>query len=138
MKIPSAEYCAQILIDEIFLRFGTPRKIICDNGVQFVSAILQKVAFCSKIDLLFIPLYHPESNPVERKNRDLKTQLAILVGDKHATWDAHVPSIRFCLNSTVTETTGSTPAFLTFAREIRASYDPVYIHTHIYTTLLWG
>ncbi|XP_036329858.1 uncharacterized protein LOC118742000 [Rhagoletis pomonella] len=75
----TAENCAKTLIDEVFLRYGVPRRIISDNGVQFVSAVMQKVAFCLEISQVFTPVYHPQANPVERKNRDMKAQLAILV-----------------------------------------------------------
>lgn len=53
--------CAQILIDEIFFRYGTPRRMISDNGVQFISEIMQQIAYCLEIHQSFIPLYHPES-----------------------------------------------------------------------------
>ncbi|KAJ8913094.1 hypothetical protein NQ315_007043 [Exocentrus adspersus] len=122
----TSEACAMLLIEEIFLRYGTPRKMISDNGVQFISDIMQKVTYCFDIRTPFIPLYHAESNPVERKNRELKTQLAILVKDKHDTWDEHISSIRFAMNSTTCDTTGHTPAYLTFGRELRSPHDTVY------------
>ncbi|XP_060800756.1 uncharacterized protein LOC132901863 [Amyelois transitella] len=77
------------------------------------------------IDQVLTPLYHPESNPIERKNRDLKPQLAILVGQDHDTRDLHLASIRFAMNSAITSSTGFSPAFLTFGRELRAPADAV-------------
>ncbi|KOC58835.1 Pol polyprotein [Habropoda laboriosa] len=82
----TAENCAVVLMEEVFLRYGVPRRIISDNGTQFISKIMQKLLHCLDIKSQFIPVYHPQTNPVERKNRDLKTQLAILVGDQHLTW----------------------------------------------------
>ncbi|CAG4960954.1 unnamed protein product [Colias eurytheme] len=67
-----------------------------------------------------VPLYHPEANPAERKNRDLKAQLARLVEGDHSTWPKNLPVIRFALNSAVCRTTGTTPAYLTFGRELRS------------------
>lgn len=32
----TATACARILIDEIFLRYGTARRVVRDNGVQFI------------------------------------------------------------------------------------------------------
>lgn len=122
----TSEVCAKILIEEIFLRYGTCRKIISDNGVQFVSNVMQKVTYCFDIQVPFIPLYHAEANPVERKNRDIKTMLSILVQNEHNTWDEYLPSIRFALNSTYTEATGYSPAYLSFGRELRAPRDSVY------------
>lgn len=126
MPVATAEACAKLLIEEVFLRYGTCRKLVSDNGVQFISAVMQKVTYCFGIEMPFIPLYHAEANPVERKNRDIKTMLSILVENDHHTWDEYLPSIRFALNSTYTEGTGYSPAYLQFGRELRAPHDCVY------------
>ncbi|GFV43679.1 integrase catalytic domain-containing protein [Trichonephila clavipes] len=61
-----------------------------------------------------IPVYHPQVNPVERKNRDLKPRLEILVQDKHDCSLEKLPIIRFALNTAKCETAGQTAAFLNF------------------------
>ncbi|GFU08124.1 integrase catalytic domain-containing protein [Trichonephila clavipes] len=63
-----------------------------------------------------IPVYHPQANPVERKNRDLKPQLSILVQDKHDCWSEKLP---FTQHSQMTE------AFLNLGRELRTPSDVV-------------
>ncbi|GFU56845.1 hypothetical protein TNCV_88061 [Trichonephila clavipes] len=120
----SARQCATTLI-EVFTRHGIPRRIISDNGTQFVSAVLQQICFTLNISQNFIPVYSPQSNPVERKNRDLKPRLAILVGDDHSSWYSKLPVIRFAMNTTVCDTTGHTPAYLLFGRELRTVDDVV-------------
>lgn len=95
----TAEACSIILIEEIFLRYGIPKRIKSDNGVQFVSAIMQKVTYCLGIQQQFTPVYHPEANPVERKNRDLKSQVAILVQHQHNNWHESLAAIRFAMNT---------------------------------------
>ncbi|KAF8784452.1 Transposon Ty3-I Gag-Pol polyprotein like [Argiope bruennichi] len=70
-----------------------------------------------------IPEYHPETNPSERKNRDLKPRLAILVRDERDTWDEKLPMIRFALNTAKCETTNHTAAYLQFGRELRTTDD---------------
>lgn len=77
LKEATAENCAEILLNEIFLRYGTARRIISDNGTQFVSAVMQKLTFCLNIEHTLLPVYHPQANPVERRNRDLKQQFVI-------------------------------------------------------------
>ncbi|GFW78479.1 integrase catalytic domain-containing protein [Trichonephila clavipes] len=44
----SARQCATTLIEEVFMRHGIPRRIISDNGTQFVSAVLQQICFTFK------------------------------------------------------------------------------------------
>lgn len=120
LKIASAENCAHALLNEIFLRYGIPRRLHSDNGSQFISAVMQKLTFCLGIQQSFTPVYHPEANPVERKNRDLKVQLSICVGQDHTTWDLKLPSIRFAMNTAKCASTGYSAAYLTFGRELRA------------------
>ncbi|GFX48773.1 transposon Tf2-8 polyprotein [Trichonephila clavipes] len=79
----TAKECAITLIEEVLLRYGIPRRLISDNGTQFVSAVMQQICYLLNIHQSLIPVYHPQANPVERKNRDLKPRLAILVQDKH-------------------------------------------------------
>ncbi|GFU22588.1 transposon Tf2-9 polyprotein [Trichonephila clavipes] len=89
----TTEECAMTLLNEVFLRYGVPRRLISDNGTQFVSAVMQQLCFVLDINQSLIPVYHPQANPVERKNRDLKPRLAMMVDH--------------------------TAAYLTFARELR-------------------
>ncbi|GFU99635.1 protein NYNRIN [Trichonephila clavipes] len=37
----TAENCAKTLIEEVLLRYGLPRRLISDNGPQFISAVMQ-------------------------------------------------------------------------------------------------
>ncbi|KAG6449370.1 hypothetical protein O3G_MSEX006038 [Manduca sexta] len=123
LKDATAENCSQVLIEEYFLRYGLPRRVISDNGPQFISAVMQQCMFVFGIKQELIPVYHPEANPAERKNRDLKVQLAMLVKTEHHNWPKHLAQVRFALNSAVCCTTGKTPAYLTFAREMRTPFD---------------
>lgn len=123
LKEATAVACAKILVEDLFLRYGLPRKIISDNGVQFVSDVMQQVMYILDVKQILTPVYHPESNPVERKNRDLKPQLAILVGDSHVNWDQSIASIRFAMNTVKCQSTGHSAAYLNFGRELRTVDD---------------
>ncbi|GFY03919.1 transposon Tf2-8 polyprotein [Trichonephila clavipes] len=115
----TAKECAITLIEEVLLRYDIPRRLISDNGTQFVSAVMQQICYLLNTHQSLIPVYHPQANPVERKNRDLKPRLAILVQDKHDCWSKKLPFIRFALDTAKCEMTGQTAAFLNFGRELR-------------------
>ncbi|GFU51084.1 transposon Tf2-6 polyprotein [Trichonephila clavipes] len=121
----TAKECAITLIEEVLLRYGIPRRLISDNGTQFVSAVMQQICYLLNIHQSLIPVYHPQANPVERKNRDLKPRLAILVQYKHDCWSEKLPFIRFALNTAKCEMTGQTVAFLNFGRELRTPSEVV-------------
>ncbi|GFW05655.1 retrovirus-related Pol polyprotein from transposon 412 [Trichonephila clavipes] len=80
---------------------------------------MQQLCFVLDINQSLIPVYHPQANPVERKNRDLKPRLAMMVGNNHTLWIEKLPAIRFALNTSRCESTDHTAAYLTFARELR-------------------
>ncbi|GFT81023.1 integrase catalytic domain-containing protein [Trichonephila clavipes] len=84
---------------------------------------MQQLCFILNIDQDIIPVYHPQATPVERKNRDLKPRIAILVQNRHDEWKDKLPSICFALNSAKCDTTSKTAAFLQFGREMRTIDD---------------
>ncbi|KAJ8937904.1 hypothetical protein NQ317_000464 [Molorchus minor] len=49
------------------LRYGLPRRIISDNGVQFVSDVMQQVMYTLDVKQNLTPIYHPESNPLSER-----------------------------------------------------------------------
>ncbi|GFW23336.1 retrovirus-related Pol polyprotein from transposon 17.6 [Trichonephila clavipes] len=97
----TAENCAKILIEEVLLRYGLPRRLISDNGPQFVSAVMQLTCDLLEITQDLIPVYHLQANPSERKTRDLKPRLAILFGEEHLAWEDKLPLIHFVMNTSV-------------------------------------
>ncbi|XP_033212460.1 uncharacterized protein LOC117170050 [Belonocnema kinseyi] len=131
LRTPTANRRFEVLAIDLFgplpltaeglLRFGTPRRVISEKGVQFVEAVMQQVAFCLGFNQALTAVYNPESNPVERKNSDMKTQIAILVEGQHRDWAKKLPSIRYARNTSFNQTTGHAPSFLTFARELRTA-----------------
>ncbi|GFT64759.1 retrovirus-related Pol polyprotein from transposon 412 [Trichonephila clavipes] len=68
----TAEECAITLIEEVLLRYGILRRFISDNGTQFVSAVMQQICYLLNMHQSLIPVYHPQANSVERKNRVLE------------------------------------------------------------------
>ncbi|GFT60794.1 integrase catalytic domain-containing protein [Trichonephila clavipes] len=77
---------------------------------------MQQLCSILNIDHDIIPVYHPQANPVERKNRDLKPRIAILVQNRHDEWEDKLPSIRFALNSAKCDTTEITSYLKRLAR----------------------
>lgn len=80
LKDATAEVCApaRIVQYSYFLRYGFQRRVIWDNGVQFVSAVMQQTMFLLGIKKNLIPLYHPEPT-LQNARIDLKNQLSMLV-----------------------------------------------------------
>lgn len=119
LKRATAPNIVQILENQVFLIHGIPQTTIMDNGPQFQSLEFQNLLSKYNVPhVFFAPKYCPQINPTERYNRTIITALASMVGDDHRSWDIYLPRIQFALNNAVNTTTGFSPAFLTFGREL--------------------
>lgn len=102
----------------VILLFGAPNVIICDNGVQFRSNVFKNLMKNYDVTIRFTANYHPQANPVERVNRNIKTMLRGFVGKSQKDWDKVLPKITCALRTAVHSVTGHIPYFVNFGREM--------------------
>uniref|UniRef100_A0A1A8HQZ4 Integrase catalytic domain-containing protein n=1 Tax=Nothobranchius kuhntae TaxID=321403 RepID=A0A1A8HQZ4_NOTKU len=107
MPHQSAASTAQRLVDEMFSRFGVPEEMDSDRGETLRAS-------CSSDGL------------VQRFNRTLATQLAILTNKHQRDWDLHLSMVLWAYRTAVQESSQSTPAALMFGRELRTPVDLVF------------
>ncbi|KAJ8353404.1 hypothetical protein SKAU_G00209710 [Synaphobranchus kaupii] len=123
----SAATTAERLVEEMFTRFGAPAELHSDQGRNFESQLMAEV--CKRLGVTktrTTPL-HPQSDGlVERFNRTLATQLAILASQHQRDWDRHLPLVLWAYRSAVQESSQLTPAALMFGRELRTPVDLVF------------
>ena len=60
------------LEEEVFYRWGYPRVIISDNGPQFLSQIWNLACEKWQVHHWTTAIYHPQANPTERSNQEIK------------------------------------------------------------------
>ncbi|MGH0151380.1 UNVERIFIED_CONTAM: hypothetical protein FKN15_026540 [Acipenser sinensis] len=113
----------QLLTQEIFTRWGTPKYLVSDRGAQFTSGVLIEVCKKWGVTRKLTTSYHPQSNLTERVNRTLKPMIASFVGQNQQLWDQWLPEFRFAINSAKQETTGFTPAELMLGRVLKGPLD---------------
>ena len=115
-----AETVADALVEGMFARFGAAEVIHSDQGRNFESAVFS--AMCDRLGMQktrTTPL-HPQSDGlVERFNRTLAKQLAILTTEHQRDWDMHLPLVLLAYRSAVQDSTLCTPALLMLGRELR-------------------
>jgi hypothetical protein len=118
LRSATSKIVSQHLEDDVFMVYGVPDYIICDNGSEFVGAPVKNLAKAYKVKLLLNPSRHPQANPAERVNRNIITMLRAFIGENHRQWDKLLPQVGFALRTAVHETTGYSPAFVNFGREL--------------------
>lgn len=104
--------------NDVFMIYGVPERLICDNGKQYVSSKFKKMVSSYGSTIVFNARYSPSANPTERVNRVIKTIIRSFIAKDQRTWDETLPKVGFALRTAVHEVTGYSPAYLNFGREI--------------------
>ena len=118
---------AQKLVDEFFCRFSPPEKLHSDQGRNFESAVIAETCKLLGIQKSRTTTCHPQSDGlVERFNRTLMDMLAKSVREHPSSWEEHICRLCLAYNTSVNPTTGHTPFFLMFGRQVRMPVDLMY------------
>lgn len=118
LRASTAKNVARMLEEDIFLVYGVPDYFICDNGSEFVGAQVKNLLVDYNVKMLLNASRHPQANPTGRVNKTIISMLRAYIGDNHRTWDKYISQLGFALRSAVHESTGYTPVYLTFGREL--------------------
>lgn len=122
-----AETVVDALVEGMFSRFGAAETIHSDQGRNFESRVF--VIMCERLGMhkTWTTALHPQSDGlVERFNRTLAQQLAILTVEHQHDWDTHLPLVLMAYRSAVQDSTSCTPALLMLERELRTPAEVVF------------
>ena len=106
-------------LNDIYTRFGIPKKMTVDNGRQFISTEIKN--FCNQLDIELIqtPPYWPQANgEVENMNKSILKRLQIAHTNGQEYKEA-IQQFLFMYHATPHGTTGKSPSELLFGRNIR-------------------
>jgi len=94
VKNHTAPTVAKVLVDQVFSRWGTPARILMDNGAEFHSDLLSEVCKLLGVDKLHTTTYHRQTNGcVERFHLTLNRMLGKVVSENQKDWDSHLPAV---------------------------------------------
>lgn len=103
-------------LDETFLRFGFPARLVHDRGPNFMSKEFQDYLTSRGIKSCKTSGYRPQSNGnVERMNRTLIVTLSKYANDNRTNWDVNLKKALSCYNRTVQSSTKRSPYEIIFA-----------------------
>lgn len=118
MRKATAENIVKFIENEVFLVFGVPQFIICDNGTQFAGRVFKKLAKTYEVQKIWYNArYHPQCNFVERVNRTIGAAIRSYIKD-HKDWDQEIKKIGYAINTAKHESTGFPPVYLNFGRYV--------------------
>jgi len=124
-----AETVANALIGGFISRFGVPEVIHTDQGRNFESRVFSEMCQRLGVEKTHTTPLHPQSDGlVERFNKTLAQQLAIVTAQHQKDWDTHLPLVLMACRSAVQDSTGCSPALLMLGRELRTPAEMAFGH----------
>ena len=101
---------AKLYHDNVYRRFGLPKRMISDRGPQFSSQVFQEL--CTKLGVKssMSTAYHPQTDgQTERMNQEIEAYLRIYCGAHPEQWVDHLPDLEFAHNINVHSATNQSP-----------------------------
>jgi len=99
-KKQTADDTAQILLDNLYKRFGLPDKFISDRGPQFAAKAFRELLKLLGIKSSLSTAYHPQSDgATERVNQEIEAYVAIYCSTHPETWAKMLPALEFTHNN---------------------------------------
>ena len=122
--VPPSNHTASTVSDALLRHvvpyFGTPRRLLSDQGREFVGEVWGKLTHSLGIQRLLTSLYHPEGNSInERSHRTINNMLwaRLLDGTPSRTWVDKIPGIMLALNAMAYEPHGFSASMIATGRE---------------------
>ena len=123
-KDQKASTVAKCLYEGFLFIFGTPEKIITDQGKAFTSDVVTEL--CNQIGVgktTMMP-YHPQGNgQVERAHQTLGNMIGKLEDKHKKQWPRHLAKLTHAYNLTRSAVTGYSPHFLMSGQRPRLPID---------------
>ena len=126
LAIPNqtAEICAEVLLNEVFSRFGNPYSLHSDQGRNFESKLMTDLCRMQEIRRTRTSPRNPKCNgQVERFNRTLLTMIKCYLKGEQNRWDRHLGCLAGAYRQTRHESTGMSPNLMMLGREVRTAVE---------------
>ncbi|CAF4851479.1 unnamed protein product [Rotaria sp. Silwood1] len=120
----SALTASKVLVEEVILKYGTPKQILTDNGTHFTAQLFNDITKLCGMCHIFTTPYNPQSNGVcERLNASICDSLSSICNKKRTDWDEQLSKIIFAYNTTRHVSTKLTPFEMMFGRLCKLPFD---------------
>ena len=83
----AAPVVARALVEEVFCRYGVPKRLLSDRGSEFCSELVRQIHQTLHVKQLFTTADHPQSNGmVERVNGTIKSAIFAMYEEFKGQW----------------------------------------------------
>lgn len=118
LKETTSANIAEILVTKFIARHGCPRKILTDQGANFISDFMKSIYKLFRIKKIQTTAYHPQGNGItERFNSTLINIISKYCNIYQNDWDKYLPFALMAYRSSINSTTKEKPYFLLYGRD---------------------
>jgi hypothetical protein len=120
LRNQKAETVAKKVFDGWIPRHGAPKQLHHDQGKSLSAKMIEEVCNFLEVWNTRTTPFHPQSDGASKRSiRTVNNMLAKVVADDQRNWDLYISSSCFAYNTAVHSSTGLTPSYLEFGRELR-------------------
>jgi len=99
-KTLNAEGAAEILLDNLYKRFGLPDSIISDRDPRFAAKSFQELLRLLGVTSKLTTAYHPQSDgTTERFNQEIEAYISIYCSSNPEEWNKSIGTMEFTHNN---------------------------------------
>jgi len=118
----SATLIAETFFREVISRYGCPKSIYSDRA--FINGVFKALCKLFTIHHYHTSSYSPQSNgQAERANAMILSTLRCYLEDRKDQWEFFLPSVLAALRGTVSKSTGYSPYYLLFSKQMTYAID---------------
>jgi hypothetical protein len=120
----TATSVAEAFVEHVILPHGIPTEILSDNGTEFANELMSKL--CELLDITrktCNPYMASTDGQIERFFSTYSNLMSTIVNSNQNNWDRLTPFVLHAYNNTEHTSTGFTPTYLAFGREIPIPFD---------------
>ena len=113
----SATRTAQLYLHHIWKHHGLPKRVVSDQGPQFVAEFMKELYQILGVNLAATMAYHPQGDgQTEQINQELEQFLWLFTNQRQDNWDDLLPVAEFQYNNHIHSATQSIPFLLDTGR----------------------
>ena len=110
-KITAVEL-ADLIFEEVFLRYGVSNGVVSDRGSLFTSAYWSEICYHMKVKRRLSTAFHPQTDgQTERQNQALEHYLRTFCSTRQNNWANLLPLAEFAYQNALHSSIGCSPFF---------------------------
>jgi hypothetical protein len=124
LKDKTAQAVAEALVNSVVLTQGTPETLLSDNGSEFCNELMSNICDMLSITRKTCNPYTPSTDGmIERFFGTYSGLMSTVINHKQTDWDKLTNFVLHAYNNTTHSSTGFTPTYLAFGREIEIPFE---------------